>query len=72
MECTRQVLENIEPKANENPDIKNHALAVQMYGNAVTLDNCESKPRNMTLLYVIMQPIIMRLFKCGDDIFMYL
>ena len=72
IECTLQVLENMAPNAKENPAISNHALAVQMYGNAVSLDNCESRPRKMTLLYVSIQPIIMRLFKCGDDILMYL
>lgn len=72
MECTLQVLENIDPKARENPAIKSQALAVQIYGNAVTLDSCESKPKNMTLLYVSIQPIIIKLFRCGEDIFMYL
>lgn len=50
MECTRHVFENMEPKANEKPAINSHALAVQMYGNAATLDNCESSPRKITLL----------------------
>lgn len=50
MECTRHVFENMEPKANEKPAISSHALAVQMYGNAATLDNCESSPRKITLL----------------------
>lgn len=50
MEWTRHVFENMEPKANEKPAISSHALAVQMYGNAATLDNCESSPRKITLL----------------------
>lgn len=32
----------------------------------------ESRPRKMTLKYVSMQPTMIRLFKCGDDIFIYL
>lgn len=32
----------------------------------------ESRPRKMTLRYVSMQPTMIRLFKWGDDIFMYL
>lgn len=34
MEWTRQVLENMAPKARLNPAIRSQALAVQMYGNA--------------------------------------
>lgn len=34
MECTLQVLLNIDPKAKENPAIRVQALAVQMYGKA--------------------------------------
>lgn len=48
IECTLQVFENMAPKANENPAISSHALAVQMYGKAVMEVSLESRPRNMT------------------------
>ena len=72
MECTRHVFENIEPNASEKPAMSNQALAVQMYGKASMLVSVESRPKKITLLYVSMQPIIMRLFRYGLDILMYL
>jgi len=72
MECTLQVFENIAPNANENPAISNHARAAHMYGNMFILVIRLLRPRNMTLLYVNIAPMIIKLFKCGLDIFMYL
>lgn len=68
IECTLQVLLNIDPKLRVNPDIKIQALAVQMYGNASILVKWESKPSKMTEMYVKIHPIIIRLFMFGDDI----
>lgn len=64
--------ENIAPKAKLNPAINNQALAVQIYGNADMLLRPLSSPRNITLRYVSIHPTIIRLFKCGLDILMYL
>lgn len=72
IEWTRHVLENIEPNAKEKPAISSQARAVQIYGNASTLVSVESRPRKMTLLYVSMQPMMIRLFRYGLDILMYL
>lgn len=72
MECTRQVFENMAPNAKENPAINNHARAAHMYGNILTLVIRLLRPRNMTLVYVNMAPMMIRLFRCGLDIFMYL
>lgn len=71
MECTRHVLENIAPKAREKPAIRSQARAVQIYGNAVMLLKPLSIPRKITLRYVSMQPMIIKLFKCGLDILIY-
>lgn len=43
-----------------------------LYGNAAMLLRPLSNPRNMTLKYVNMHPIMIRLFKCGLDILIYL
>lgn len=72
MECTRQVLENIAPNANEKPAMSSQARAAQMYGNMFTLVIWLFRPRNTTLLYVNMAPMMIKLFRCGLDIFMYL
>lgn len=63
MECTLHVFENIAPNAKEKPAISNHARAAQMYGNVWMLVRLESSPRNMTLVYVNIQPIMIRLLR---------
>ena len=63
MEWTRQVFENIEPKARVNPAISVQMRAVQMTGSALSLVRCESSPSRITLVYVSRQPMIIVLFK---------
>lgn len=72
IECTLNVLLNIEPKAKVKPAIRTQARALQIYGKLYSLVRPESSPNIITLVYVSMHPMIIRLFRYGLDILMYL
>lgn len=72
MEWTRHVLENIEPKARVNPAIRTQALDAQIMGKLLSLASPESSPSRITDVYVKMHPMMIKLFRYGEDILMYL
>lgn len=55
-----------------NTNVNVRILTAQMYGKLDSLVKPLSNPSRITLVYVNMHPMIMRLFKYGLDIFIYL
>ena len=63
MECTRHVLENMEPKARVNPAMRTQVFAAHTTGNDSSEVRLESRPSRITEVYVRMQPMMMRLLR---------
>lgn len=64
--------ENEGKRLNSKNRINYFLCSMLPYGNAATLLKPLSKPRKMTLRYVHMQPTMIKLFRWGLDILIYL